>query len=397
MNKKYEKYANLLLTKCLSIKKGQPLLISAPIDAIEFVRVISKLALEHGVTDIYYDFDDEILRHDHLKHLNKDDLKNSRFFNKKIWDEYAKKDAAFLMLCADNPDIMIDIDSERLAQANKLLRTTKPLYKKRQLNNEIAWCIACVSTDSWAKKVFPDANNPKEELWNAIFKMCLVDKKDPIHEWDEKIKNNNKLVNKLNKLNIIKLKYKNNLGTDFEIGFDNNIWCGTGCKLKDGRFVIVNMPTEEVFTTPDKYTANGIVYASLPLVYNGSLIEDFYLEFKNGKVINYDAKKGKKSLKSIIEIKNGNYLGEVALVDITSPISKSNILFYDTLYDENASCHLALGSGFLECIEDKKVLKKFNESKIHVDFMIGTKDLEIIAETKSGKSVTIMKNGKFII
>ena len=177
----------------------------------------------------------------------------------------------------------------------------------------------------------------------------------------------------------------------------NHLWLGGAEKCNSGIEFNANMPTEEVFTTPDKYTANGIVYASLPLVYNGSLIEDFYLEFKNGKVINYDAKKGKKSLKSIIEIKNGNYLGEVALVDITSPISKSNILFYDTLYDENASCHLALGSGFLECIEDKKVLKKFNESKIHVDFMIGTKDLEIIAETKSGKSVTIMKNGKFII
>lgn len=397
MNKKYEKYANLLLTKCLSIKKGQPLLISAPIDAIEFVRTITKIAVEKDITDIYYDFDDEILRHDHLKHLNQDDLKNSRFFNKKIWDEYAKKDAAFLMLCADNPDIMIDIDSERLAQANKLLRTTKPLFKKRQLNNEISWCIACVSTDAWAKKVFPDSNNPKEELWNAIFKMCLVYKKDPIQEWNEKTKNNNMLVNKLNELEIIKLKYKNDLGTNFEIGFDNNIWCGTGCKLKDGRSVIVNMPTEEVFTTPDKYTANGIVYASLPLVYNGSLIEDFYLEFKNGKVINYDAKKGKESLKSIIEIKNGNYLGEVALVDVTSPISKSNILFYDTLYDENASCHLALGSGFLECIKDTKNLKNFNESKTHVDFMIGTTDLEIIAETKSGKSVTIMKNGKFTL
>ena len=399
MNNNYKKYAELLIKRCLSIKKGQPLLITAPIDAIDFVRVVAKVALESGVKDIYYDLDDEVLKHDLLKYLDKKDLKNHKFFNKKIYDEYAKKDAAFLMLCADNPDLMTDIDDGKIGYSAKISRTTKPLYKKRQLNNEIPWCIACVATDSWAKKVLPNSKTPREDLWKLIFKMCLVNKENPIKEWDEKIKNNTKLVNKLNKLNIIKLKYKNKLGTDFEIGFNKNIWCGAGAKTKDGRKVIVNMPTEEVFTTPNKYTANGIVYASLPLVYNGSLIEDFFIEFKDGKAINYGAKKGESVLKTILEIKNGNYLGEVALVDSSSPISKSGILFYDTLYDENASCHLALGEGFTECIIESKDLDSIgvNKSDTHVDFMIGTPDLEIIAECNNGKEVTIMKNGKFTI
>lgn len=399
MKNNYKKYAELLLKRCLSIKKGQPLLITAPMDAIDFVRVITKEALELGVNDIYYDFDDEIIKHDLLKNLNEEDLKKNKIFNKKIYDEYAKKDAAFLMLCADNPDLMNDISDQKIAFASKIVRTTKPLYKKRQMNNEISWCIACVSTDSWAKKVLPDSKTPREDLWNLIFKMCLVNKKDPISEWNKKIDINTKLVNKLNKLNIIKLQYKNKLGTNFEIGFNDNIWCGSKTTTKDGKNIIVNMPTEEVFTSPNKYTANGIVYASLPLVYNGSTIKNFWIEFKDGKVINYDATHGKEILKSIFEIKNGNYLGEVALVDSTSPISKSKTLFYDTLYDENASCHLALGEAFLECVNSKKDLKELgiNKSETHVDFMIGTNDLEIIAECKNGKQVTIMKNGKYTI
>lgn len=399
MNKNYKKYAHLLLNRCLSIKKGQPLLITAPIDAIDFVRIVSRIALEYGVNDIYFDFDDEVLKHDLLKNLNNEDLKNNKFFNKKIYDEYAKKGAAFLMLCANNPDIMNDIKDDKIGYAAKLVRTSKPYYRKVQMTYEVPWCIACVATTSWAKKVLPNSPTPREDLWKLIFKMCLVNKKDPIHEWNKKIDNNSELVNKLNKMKIKKLYYKNKLGTDFEIGFNDNVWCGTSTHTKDGRKIIVNMPTEEIFTSPNKYTANGTVYASLPLVYNGSLIEDFYIKFENGKVIDYGAKKGASILKSIFEIKNGNYLGEVALVDITSPISKSKVLFYDTLYDENASCHLALGEAFPECINSKKTLKELgiNESETHVDFMIGTNDLEIIAETENGKQVTIMKNGKFKI
>lgn len=398
IEKNKEKYANLLIKRCLSIKENQPLLITAPIECIDFVRIISKTALENGVIDIYYDFTDEILKHDTLKYLDKKDIKNNRLFNKKIYDEYAKKNAAFLMLVGDDPNGLLDIDSENIKESAKVSRTSRPIYKKKQLTNEVPWCIACVPTLKWAKKVLPHSNDPIKDMWKVIFKMTLCDKTNPIKEWDNKIKTNTELTNKLNNLKIKTLHYKNKLGTDFQISFNDNIWCGAGAKAKDGREIIVNMPTEEVFTVPNKYTSNGIVYASKPLIYNSSIIDEFYLEFKNGKVINFDAKKGKDVLESIIKIKNGNYLGEVALVDKTSPISKSNILFYETLYDENASCHLALGDGFPECLKTNKTNKEIglNESKTHVDFMIGTNDLEIIADTKDGQ-VTIMKNGKFTI
>lgn len=398
MNKNKEKYADLLINRCLSVKENQPLLITAPTECIDFIRIVSKTALKSGVKDIYYDFTDEILKHDQLEYLENNDIKNSRIFNKKIYDEYAKKGAAFLMLYGDNPDGLKDIDKEKIAYSAKISRTSRPIYKKLQSTNEVPWCIASVATNEWSKKVLPNSKDPINDMWNLIFKMTLVNKKDPIKEWDNKVKKNNSLVEKLNKLEIKTLHYKNKLGTDFEVGFNDNLWCGAGAKAKDGRDIIVNMPTEEVFTVPNKYTANGIVYASKPLVYNSSIINDFWIEFKDGKVVNYDAKIGYEVLKSIIEIKNGNYLGEVALVDKDSPISKSNILFYETLYDENASCHLALGDSFPECIKSNKTNKELgiNESKTHVDFMIGTNDLEIIAETNKGK-VTIMKKGKFVL
>lgn len=399
MNENYKKYADLLINRCLSVKPKQPLLISAPIECIDFVRVVATTALETGVKDIHFDLTDDVLKHEELKYLSNEELTNSKLFNKSIFDEYAKKDAAFLMLYGDDPDIMSDIDKVKIAYTGKLFRTSRPLYKERQLKYEVPWCIASVATEGWAKKVLPNSKTPKEDLWNLIFEMCLVNTPNPIEAWNKKIEINKLFTEKMNSLKIKKLIYKNKLGTNFEIGFTDNIWCGAGGHSTEDMPIIVNMPSEEIFTSPNKYTANGIVYASKPLVYNSSLINNFWLKFENGKVIDYDAEQGKEVLKSILEIENGNYLGEVALVDVNSPISKSGILFYETLYDENASCHLALGEGFLECIKNDKTLDEvgINKSKTHVDFMIGTDDLEVFAETEDKKLVKIIENGSFKI
>lgn len=395
MKENYRKYAELILKRCLSIKKDQPLLISTPIEPIEFIRILTDVALENGVRDIYYDYNDGFIKRSHLKYLTNKELESSILFNKKIFDEYTKKGAAILMLCGANPDIMKDIDKDTLAFNAKLSNSSRTLFRSLQLTYEVPWCIASVATIDHAKKVFPNSTTPLHDLWNAIFKMCLIDKKDPIKEWDEKIKTNKKYVDILNNLNIKKLRYKNKLGTDFEIGFNNNIWCGANTKGIDGRNLIVNMPTEEIFTSPDKNSMNGIVYSSKPLVYNGNIIKNFWIKFKDGKVIEYDSETGKDILETIINIKGGNKLGEVALVDFNSPISKSNTIFYETLYDENASCHLALGEGFTECAKEKNP-NWLNKSDTHVDFMIGTSDLTIEAETNKGK-VLVMKDGKFVI
>ena len=393
-----EKYADLLLKRCLCLKSTDSLFINAPIDSIEFIRILTKKAYKIGIKDIYLDLEDEELKHNELKYLSNEELRNSKSFNKEIFDIYAKKNSAFLMLCGENPDRMNDIDKDKISFTGKLLRESKPIFKEKEITYEIPWCIALIPTHSYAKKVFPNDIDAYNKLWNIILKITLCDKDNPIEEWNKKIELNTKRVETLNNLKIKSLNYSNKLGTKFSIGFTDNVWCGTDTVSKDGRNLIVNMPSEEIFTTPNKYTANGIIYASRPLVYNGTLISNFWIKFKDGKVIDYDAKIGKDVLKSIINIENGNYLGEVALVDKTSPIFTSNTIFYETLYDENASCHLALGQGFTECINTVKELSDvgFNDSLTHVDFMIGTEDLDIVAEGDKGK-IKIMENGKFSI
>ena len=272
------------------------------------------------------------------------------------------------------------ISSDKLDLSAKLVRETKPIYKDRQLKNEIVWCIASVVTKTWADKLFPNEDDNVNKLWNIIYKMCLVDKNDPIKEWDNKIKLNSKKSEFMNNKQYKKLTFKNSLGTNLTIELPkDHIWAG-GNTIINGTPTIANMPTEEIFTSPYKYGVNGIVYSSKPLVYNGSLIEDFYLEFKDGEVVNFDAKKGNDILRQIIETdENSKYLGEVALVDYDSPISKSNLVFYETLYDENAACHLALGSSYLECIKEPN-FDIVNKSSTHVDFMIGTSDLKIYGD-----------------
>lgn len=245
-----------------------------------------------------------------------------------------------------------------------------------------------------------------DKLWDTFFDICLVNEEDTIDKWDEKIKVSDRICNKLNNLQLTELHYTNNLGTDLTIKLpSNHIWEGTKSTLPNGSEILVNIPSEEVFTSPLKTGTNGIVYSSKPLIYNGKKIDDFYIKFKNGKVIDFKAKEGEEILKSIIYAdETSNMLGEVALVNYNSPISKSNIIFYETLYDENASCHLALGSGFKSCIKDGLKMTKaeleetgVNESIIHIDFMIGTSDLNIEGKTRNNEKIKIFEDGNFII
>jgi len=405
MKDKFYKYACLLLDVGLNIQEGQPLVITAPVESIEFIRVLSKCALDRGVTDIYFDWTDDELKHQQLLKYGDDSISNSLFFNKKVYDDYAKKDGAFLMLVSENPDIMNDVDSFKLDYASRISRTSRPFYKKRQSTNDVAWCIAAVSTYGWAHKIFNDSNCV-EKLWNLIFSICLVDKKDPIEEWENKLLISSNRCDRLNELNFKTLHYTNSLGTDLYVGLsDGAKWCGAGEPMPSGRRIVANIPTEEIFTSPNRLMTSGIVYSSKPLVYNGYIIDDFWIKFEDGKVISFDASKGKDVLSSII---NGDdtscYLGECALVPYDSPISNSGVIFYTTLFDENASCHLALGTGFPNTLDgtdgkekDELISMGLNVSDVHVDFMIGTSDLKIEGVTYDGKNVLIFENGNFCI
>ena len=394
-----EKYIELILKRCLKIE-GQPLFINYNKINKNFVKKIEKYAKSIGVCDIYLDERDLNKEREVILNTNLEDIQKNELFNCKKWDEYAQKDAAFLMLESYIPGLMDKIDSDKLSKVSIVKQITKPIYKEKQLKGLIPWCIASVPNEYWAKDIFLNSKQPLDDFWNTLADICMLKEENPISSWNKLLKKQAKNLKKLNNMKIKKLYFKNDLGTNLEIELSSKALWQSAC----GNKWIVNMPSYEVFTSPNYKKTNGIVYSSKPLVYSGKIIDKFYLEFKDGKVINFDAKKGKDILKEIINSDEfSSFLGEVALVNYNSPISNTKKVFKSTLLDENASCHLALGSGFLECIENgnnlnKDELKKIglNSSKNHVDFMIGTKDLTIEADTVNGKLI-IMQNGNLVI
>ena len=405
MKELQEKYAETLLKSCLKMDKNQPLLISYNVERSDFVRILTKIAYKIGVKDIYYDIQDPYLKHEALKNLNIEECKKIGFWNKEIWNEYAKKDAAFLMLASETPGLMKDIDSKKQAELTKYSYETRKEFDDLRDKCHLAWCIAAVPTEAWAKELYKDSDTPIEDLWNKIFDLCSIKEDNPMDIWNKKINKLTKRAEKLNSYQFKTLKYKSSNGTDFQIGLPNNhLWASGRCLLDTGKEILVNFPTEEVFTSPDRLTAEGTVFSSKPLSYQDSIINEFSIRFEKGKAVEAHAKEGEEKLINMINIcKNADYLGEVALVPYDSPISNTNQIFLETLFDENASCHIALGDSFPECIEngpgmDKKYLLEeyhLNDCNSHVDFMIGTKDMNIIGITKDNKEIEILKNGNF--
>lgn len=393
-----DKYIELLLKKCINIQNKEVLFINADIALKEFAERIKNKAYNLGVKEVYIDYEDINVLHDKLLKLSMEEIRNDPYFDKSIVDFYAKKDACFLILDTEFPEVLDDIDSKKIAMSKLINKKTRPIYREKVNKGEISWCIAVVANEIWAKKIFKNDNNAYQKLENFIYKACMVDTNNPIESWKSYIKKNLEIINKINDLKIKKLHYKNSLGTNLVVEMPNeSIWNSIANQNK-GLF-ISNMPSYEIFSTPDYRKTNGIVYSSLPLIYCGERIDDFYLEFKNGKIVDCNAKKGKEILLEIINgSENDCYLGEVALVNFDSPIRNTNIIFETTLLDENAACHLALGDGFPECIKNgvnmtkKELLKNgINQSDNHIDFMIGTEDLEIEADTKYGKKLIFKK------
>jgi aminopeptidase len=405
-NELLEKYALLLVKTGINIQKNQTLVINAPIECASFVRIASKIAYNEGAREVVINWRDELSSK--IKFMNAQDEVFLEYpdWQRDFYLSNVRSGAAFLSISASDPELMMDVDPERMSNSHKAASTAIKEYRERLMSNRNVWCIASIPTTAWAKKVFPEVSEDEavEKLWDAIFKTVRVDTIDPVASWEIHKVNLKKSMDFLNSNNFKYLKYKNSLGTDLKIELsEEHLWLGGSEYTPEGIEFIANMPTEEVFTLPKKTGVNGIVVSSKPLNYNGNLIEDFSLTFKEGRIIDFKAQKGYDSLKSIIETDEGSYyLGEVALVPHDSPISNSNILFYNTLFDENASCHLAIGKAYPVCIKNGENLSaqelqklEVNDSFVHEDFMVGTEDLEIIGITRDGKEVPVFKNGNF--
>ena len=393
------KYANLLL-KGVRVMDKKYLFIEIPNVVKDFKDILYEESKNYDLKEVYIEETNPIKKHEYLITQEYPNLIKLPIFDKSIYNKYAKLDAAFLFIRSEIPGLMDDVDSELLKSMNLYSRSTQQYFRDLYESNKLNWCIACAPNEYWANNAL---KMTEDELWDKILKICLVDKtSDPYLNWLDKNIILKRYMDTLSSYHFKKLHYMNGLGTDFTIELnDTGKWISGGGDI--GLFN--NLPTEEVFTSPKYDSCNGIVYASKPLIYNDKIIDKFWLQFKNGKVIHYDAKKGLDVLKSIIETDDhSSYLGEIALVNDDSPISNMKMIFNETLYDENAASHMALGIGFSECIDiDSEVgvedLLKYgvNRFKTHVDFMIGTSDMRVDGYTEDNELITIMEDGNLII
>lgn len=406
-NKVLEKYARLVVKTGVNIQKNQTLIITSPLECAPFARVIAEAAYQAGAREVVMNWKDELSSK--IKFLHAPDEVFDEFpeWQKEFYLSYSKSGAAFVSIAASDPELLKEVNQDRVVRAQKASNTALQEYRERTMSNQNAWNIVSIPTVAWAKKVFPDVTDDEavEKLWAAILQAVRVDTPDPVAAWEEHSRSLKKSGKYMNEHKFKMLHYKNSLGTDLKVELpDGHIWLGGPEHTTGGIEFVANMPTEEVFSLPKKTGVNGKVVSAKPLNYNGTLIDKFSLTLKDGRIIDCQAEQGYEVLKKLVETDEGShYLGEVALVPYNSPISNSNILFYNTLFDENASCHFAIGKAYPVCIENGVNMNKdqlaqagVNDSIVHVDFMIGTADLEITGITAAGESIQVFKNGNFV-
>ena len=398
-----EKYANLILKKGVNLQKNQPLFISAPIEGIEFVKILTKKAYELGAKEVHIEWEDDELTK--LKYTYAADEVFERYpeWKKMMRESFAEEGAAFVSIYATDPDLLQDVDPNRVATATKASGAALKKFRDYVMNDKVTWTVVSIPAKGWAKKVFPN-QSPEEAvelLWKEIINIVRVDEEDPLAAWDKHNAMLKKAHQILNEKQYDKLIFTAP-GTNLEVGLPKgHIWQGGAAVSENGTVFNPNLPTEEVYTVPHKYNVNGKVSSTKPLHYGGNIIDEFTLTFKDGKVVDYRAKRGEDVLKHLLETDDGaKRLGEVALVPDESPVSQSGLVFFNTLFDENASCHIALGKAYPTNLEggaemSLEELDKHgvNDSMIHVDFMIGSNEMDIDGVKADGTKEAVFRKG----
>ena len=407
MQKKFEEYAKLLVEVGVNIQKGQNLVISCPVDCAWFARLCAKAAYDAGCRQVIMRWSDSQLTRETFLRAADDVFDTVEEWYIRFCTDYAQGGAAFLHIAADDPEILKGVDQDRLVRSARSNGEALKDYRQMQMTNAFPWSIGAIPVPSWAKKVFPDCSEDEamEKLWNAILTSVRVDGSgSAVQRWKEHLDTLQVRIDKLNALRLESLHYTNSLGTDLTIRLpEDHVWGGGDGVSKAGIHFIANMPTEEIFTAPLRDGIDGVVYASMPLVLKGEIVDKFHFVIKEGKIVEVHAGTGEEKLKAETTLDEGaSYFGEVALVPYDSPIRNQELLFYETLFDENAACHLAFGEAYAECITGgenmtKEELKShgLNSSITHVDFMVGTSDLNITGKTRNGQEVAIFTNGNF--
>lgn len=404
--KKLYDFAELVLGIGVNLQKGQGLEIVCPVEKSEVAVAFSEKAYEMGARIVNVRWSCE--KTDRVNYLYAEEKALTDipkwFVDSKNY--LVKKGFCYVAIDAEDPSAFKDVPSEKLAAVSKKKSKLLKAFSDEVMSNGIRWCVVSVPTESWAKKIFPAAADPVEELSFAIEKTMRLDEKNPLEAWQKHIDTLNRRAEFMNAKNFEYLHYTSANGTDLMLGLaENHVWVSAQEKAKDGVPFVANMPTEEIFTAPHKDKINGVVKSALPLSYNGQIIENFSFTFKKGKVVDFSAKKGYDVLKKLLETDAGTLsLGEAALIGKNSPIAKSGILFLNTLFDENASCHLALGKGYPTTVKGGaemtvKELKKLgvNDSVEHVDFMIGSPDLSVTGIGYDKSETPLFVDGEWVI
>nr|WP_295972172.1 aminopeptidase [uncultured Bacillus sp.] len=400
---KLEKYGELAVKVGVNLQKNQTLVINSTLDAQELVRIIVKKAYEAGAKNVVVNWSDDV-----VTRLKYDLAPDESFLEYPEWRAkemiaLAEEGAAFMSIISSSPALLKGVNPERIANYQKSAGTALKPYRQYVQSDKVSWTVIAASSPGWADMVFPNepADKRMEKLWEAIFTTTRINEEDPVAAWKKHDETLHEKVSYLNHKKYKKLHYTAP-GTDLTIELpERHIWCGAGSINEKGYEFMANMPTEEVFTIPNKLGVNGQVSSTKPLSYSGNIINEFTLTFEDGKIIDVVAKQGEEILKQLISTDEGShYLGEIALVPYNSPISQSNILFFNTLFDENASNHLAIGNAYAFCIEGGKMMSQdelkahgLNESITHVDFMIGSADMDIDGITADGTAEPVFRNG----
>lgn len=406
LEQRIQNYAKVVAKIGVNVQEKQEITIRASIEARDFALKVSEECYKLGAKRVSIDWRDQKLSFQTLTYASKETLEETSQWVVDKHDEIIEKAGGVISIISDDPDGLAGVDSDKLKTSMITMSKSLRNFMKSLMSNECPWTIAAASSVAWAKKLFPELSDEEGylKLWDLILTACRVDG-DGIENWENHIKNLDEKATFLNDNQFTKLHITSENGTDLYVGLPkNHIWQSAGSIAgKTGQRFVANIPTEEIFTLPHKDVTSGIVYNTKPLNYASVIIDNFWVKFEEGKVVDFDAERGKDVLANLLDTDEGSRkIGEIALVPFHSPISNTNILFLETLYDENASCHIALGKAYPTCLvngenmtEEELANAGANDSLTHVDFMIGDATTNITGIKEDGTEIPLFRNGNW--
>ena len=404
------KYAAFTVQVGVNVQKGQTLIIRCPVEGAYFGRACMEAAYKAGARDVVIRWEDEKAARIRMELGEEEALSETKPYELRSYLDYAESEGGCCLLAihASDPEIFKGLDTAKINRVSLAKQEAMKSWREYTMKDRVQWCVVAIPTPAWAASVFPglSEDEAQEKLWSAIFDVCRVTGGDPVSAWKEHVAKTSACRDKLNELQLESIHMTSANGTDLTVGLaEGHTWEGACSKAENGAVFIANVPTEEVFTAPHRERVNGVIKGTKPYVYNGQLIEGFSVTFKDGVVVDYSAEKNAELLGQLLDSDEGaRRIGEIALVPASSPINRSGLLFYNTLFDENAACHIAFGAGYPTTVKGGAAMTTeellacgVNDSAIHEDVMVGAEDMTITGLTKSGETVTIFENGEWAI